>query len=371
MNNSTTLKRTILTLVIALLVLGGIGGYWYMKLQRAMAARAAMVPQPVTVSAIEARQETWPNTLTAVGALASFRGINVKAELEGVVRHISFESGAAVSEGDLLIEMDISVESAQLAGLEAQAKLAEINVTRARELRTNGTNTQADLDTAEAVLLQTRSAVDQLRATIAKKKIVAPFAGRLGIARIYPGQFISKGDTIVQLETLDPIHVDFSLPQQDLGRLSIGQQVNVSTNAQLDQPLQGKITAIDPHVSETTRSVQVRATFTNPNETLRPGMYARVEVVLPASENYLVLPSSSIVYNPYGDSVFVIANGLAEPRFVKPGPQRGDVTAILSGLKPGEQVVTSGQLKLRKGSAVRVDNSVAPDANPAPKPQES
>ncbi|ACB74218.1 efflux RND transporter periplasmic adaptor subunit [Opitutus terrae] len=363
--------RLVLTLVVALAVFGAIFGYKFLTIRKAMAARAAMTVPPVTVSATEAKRETWPNTVSAVGALASFRGINVKAELEGVVRRIAFESGSAVAAGDLLVELDTSVESAQLAGLEAQARLAEITLTRARELRTNGTNAQADLDTAEAMLVQTRSAVEQLRATIAKKRIVAPFAGRLGIARIYPGQFISKGDAIVQLETLDPIHVDFSLPQQELGRISIGQQVNVSTDVLPNQALAGTITAIDPRVSETTRSVQVRATFANPEERLRPGMFARVEVVLAASENYIVLPSAAIVFNPYGDSVFVIENGVAQPRFVQPGPQRGDLTAILSGLQPGEQVVTSGQLKLRKGSAVRVDNSIAPEANPAPKPVES
>lgn len=363
--------RIVLTLVIALAVFGAIFGYKFITIKRAVAARAAMVPPPVTVSATEAKQETWPNTLSAVGALASFRGINVKAEVEGVVRRIAFESGATVAEGALLVELDTSVESAQLAGLEAQAKLAEINLGRARELRTNGTNAQSDLDTAEAVVLQTRSAVDQLRATIAKKKITASFAGRLGIARIYPGQFISKGDILVQLETLDPIHVDFSLPQQDLARIKIGTRVNVFTDVHPGESFPGQITAIDPHVSETTRSVQVRATFANRDESLRPGMFARVEVVLAASENFLVLPTTAIIYNPYGDSVFVIENGTAQPRFVQPGPQRGDLTAIVSGLKPGEQVVTSGQLKLRKGIPVRVDNTVAPDANPAPKPTES
>lgn len=362
--------RVVLTLVVALAVFGAIFGYKYLAIQQAMAARATTVPT-VTVSATEAKRETWPNTVTAVGSLASFRGINVKAELEGVVRRIAFEPGSSVAEGDLLVELDTSVEAAQLAGLEAQARLAEIGLVRARELRANDTISQSDFDTAEASLAQAHSAVEQLRAVIAKKRIVAPFAGRLGITRIYPGQFISKGDVIVQLETLDPIHVDFSLPQQELGRIALGQQVNVSTDAHPGRPLVGEITAIDPRVSEVTRTVQLRATFANPNEQLRPGMFARVEVVLAASEDYIVLPSTAIVYNPYGDSVFVISNGIAEPRFVQPGPQRGDLTAILSGLEPGEQIVTSGQLKLRKGSPVRVDNSVAPDANPAPQPQES
>lgn len=363
--------RLAVTLLVAVAVLGAIFGYKYFSFKRAMAARGAMVVPPVTVSAVDARQETWPNTLAAVGSLASVRGITVKTELEGTVRRIAFESGAAVAEGALLVELDTSVETAQLGGLEAQAKLAEINLARTRELRGNGTSTQADLDTAEAVLAQTRSAVDQLRATIAKKHIVAPFAGRLGIALVHPGQFLGKAESIVQLETLDPIHVDFSLPQQELARVTVGQTIKLIVNTQPDQPLTGQITAINPRVSDVTRTVQLRATLANPQETLRPGMFAEVEVILPAAENYLVLPASSIVHNPYGDSVFVIESGTVHPRFVQTGPQRGDLVSIVSGLKAGEQVVTSGQIKLRNGSAVRVDNSVAPDANPAPKPVES
>jgi membrane fusion protein, multidrug efflux system len=330
-----------------------------------------MVQPPVTVSATAARQETWPNTLTAVGSLASFRGITVKSELEGVVRHIGFDSGVDVAEGTVLVDLDTSVESAQLAGLEAQAKLAEINVVRARDLRTNGTTSQADLDTAEAVLAQTRSAVDQLRATIAKKHIVAPFNGRLGIALVHPGQFLGKAEAIVQLETLDPIHVDFSLPQQELARVKVGQTVRLTVDTHPDKPATGKITAMNPRVSDATRTVQLRATFSNSDGSLRPGMFGQVEVVLPAAENYLVLPTSSIVHSAYGDSVFVIESDVVHPRFIQTGPQRGDIIAVTSGLKPGEQVVTSGQIKLRNGSAVRVDNSVVPDANPAPKPQES
>lgn len=363
--------RTVLTLIVALAVLGAIFGYKFFTIKKAMAARAAIVPPPVTVSATAAQAETWPNTLSAVGTLASYRGITVKTELEGLVRGIAVESGAVVEEGAVLVELDTSVESAQLAGLEAQARLADINVTRARELRQNGTNSQADLDSAEAALLHNRSAVDQLRATIAKKRIVAPFAGRIGIVQVYPGQFLTKGDAIVQLETLDPIHVDFSLPQQDLARVEKGQPVRVTVDAYPGRALEGVVTAINPRVSGATRTLQLRATLANPGELLRPGMFAQVEVILPAAENYLVLPASAIVYNPYGDSVFVIEEGVVHPRFVQTGPQRGDLVAILSGLKAGEQVVTSGQLKLRNGSSVVVDNSVAPDANPAPQPQES
>lgn len=364
-------KRIILTAIVALAVFSAIFGYKFLQIRRAMAAQAGMVRPPATVSVATAREESWPNSLNAVGTLASFRGITVKTEIEGTVRQVAFESGATVEAGTLLVEIDAAFETAQLTGLEAQTRLAELTLTRARDLRTNNTNTQSDLDTAEATLDQTRSAVAQLRATLAKKHVVAPFAGRLGIAQVYTGQFLNKADAIVQLETLDPIHVDFSLPQQDLARVSVGQPVRLTVDALPGQILAGTVTAINPRVSDATRSLSLRATLANKGELLRPGMFARVEVVLPAAEHYLVLPATAIVYNPYGNTVYVVEKGVAQQRFVQTGPQRGDLIAILSGLKPGDQIVTSGQIKIRNGSPVKVDNAAAPDANPAPKPQES
>lgn len=363
-------KSLILTALVALAIFGAIFGYKYMAIRRAMAAQATMVRPPTTVSATPAQESTWPNTISAVGSLASIRGIMVKNELEGVIRRIAFTSGAAVAEGDLLVELDTTVEAAQLAGLEASAKLAELNVTRARELRTNSTNTQADLDTAEATLLQTRSAVDQLRATIAKKRITAPFAGRLGIALVYPGQFLGKAESIVQLETLDPVYADFTLPQQDIGRVAAGQKVQVSVDAFPGRVFEGTIAAIAPRVSEATRSISLRAEVANRDEVLRPGMFGHVEIVLPATEHTIVLPTAAIVYNPYGNFVYVVENNVAQQRFIQTGAQRGNLVAVLSGLKPGEPVVTSGQIKLRNGSPVRIDNAVVPSANPAPKPAE-
>jgi membrane fusion protein, multidrug efflux system len=365
-------KRTLLTAVVALAIVGAIFGYKYLAIRRGMAAQQAamMARPPTTVSAAPAQEATWPNTLNAVGSLASFRGITVKTELEGTIRRIAFASGAAVAEGDLLVELDTSVEAAQLAGLEAQAKLAELNVTRARELRTNSTNTQADLDTAEATLLQTRSAVDQLRATIAKKHIVAPFAGRLGIAQVYPGQFLGKAESIVQLETLDPVYADFTLPQQDIGRVAANQTVHLRVDAYPDRVFEGTITAIAPRVSEATRSISLRASVANPTGILRPGMFGRVEVVLPGTERAIALPSAAIVYNPYGNFVYVVEGNVARQRFIQTGAQRGNLIVVLSGLKPGESVVTSGQIKLRNGSPVQIDNTAAPSADPAPKPAE-
>lgn len=363
-------KRIILTALVALAIFGAIFGYKYLTIRRGMAAQAAMVRPPTTVSTAPAQETTWPNTLNAVGTLASFRGITVKTELEGTVRTIAFESGAVVGAGTVLVELDTSVEAAQLAGLEAQAKLAELNVTRARELRTNSTNTQADLDAAEATLLQTRSGVDQLRAIIAKKRISAPFDGRLGIALVYPGQFLGKAEPIVQLETLDPVYADFALPQQDIGRVALGQPVRLRVDAFPDRVFEGAISAIAPRVSEATRSISLRATIPNHDEVLRPGMFGAVEVVRPGTEHAIVLPSAAIVYNPYGNFVYVVEGNIARQRFIQTGAQRGNLVAVLSGLKPGEAVVTSGQIKLRNGSPVQVDNTVVPSADPAPKPAE-
>ncbi len=362
--------RVFTTLAIAFVLLGALFGYKYLAIRRAMAAQAAMVRPPTTVSAATAKQETWPNTLHAVSSLASFRGIVVKNEIEGAVRRISCESGTLVAAGTPLVDLDDSIESASLPGLEAQARLARTNLDRARELRTANTNTQTDLDTAEAVAAQTQAAVAQLRATLEKKHLVAAFAGRLGIVLVHPGQFLAKGEAIVQLEALDPIHADFTLPQQEVGRVAVGQPVRVRVDAYPDRVFDGTITAIAPRVSDTTRSLSLRATAANHDEALRPGMFAQVEVVLPGTQNAVTVPTAAVVYNPYGNFVYVIEKGAAVQRFVQTGPQRGNVVSVLSGVAAGELVVTSGQLKLRNGSPVLVENTTAPSANPAPTPAE-
>lgn len=371
MNKRILLKRTIITLVIALAVLGGIGGYWYMKLQRSIAAYAATKPVPITVAAATVAEQTWPNTLSAVGSLTSYRGITIKTELDGLVREVVAQSGAVVAAGDPIVMLDTAAEEAQLRGLAAQARLAKINLARARDLRSNGTNTQNDLDTAEASAEQTAAAVAQVEVTIAKKKIIAPFAGRLGIVKVYPGQFLAKGDALVVLESIDPIHADFSLPQQDLSRLAPDQAVELALDAFPGRTFHAKITAISPRVDGSTRNLDIRATLANTDEALRPGMYVRAEVMLPPTDHALVLPAAAVIHNPYGESVYVIEKGTVQQRFVKTGPERGDLIVILSGLTAGEQVVTAGQIKLRNGAAVKIDNSAAPEANPAPKPVES
>ncbi|HLP26213.1 MAG TPA: efflux RND transporter periplasmic adaptor subunit [Acidobacteriota bacterium] len=364
-------KSTLVAALIAGSVFGAIFAYKFIVVRKTMMAMASAKPPPVTVSTAVVREETWPNTIRAVGSLKTYRGIVVKTETEGLVRSVTATSGNAVEAGAVLVQLDTSVEDAQLAGLEAQARLAEINVGRARELRANGTNTQTELDTAETTLQQTLSAVAQLKATIAKKRIVAPFGGRLGIVQVYPGQFLSKGDSLAVLESIDPIHVDFSLPQQEIARLAVDQPVRLSVDAYPGRVFEGKITALSPRVNDATRNVDVRATLANPDEQLRPGMFARLEVMLPASDRALVIPAAAVVYNPYGETVYVVSGHVAQQRFIETGATRGDLTQVRKGLQSGDTIVTSGQIKLRNGSAVQINNTLAPDADSAPKPNES
>ncbi|MFO1449623.1 MAG: efflux RND transporter periplasmic adaptor subunit [Opitutaceae bacterium] len=371
--------RFLLVALVVVALFGSIFGYKAYTIKVARAAGAARKPPVVTIAAMQPSRETWENTLEAVASLQSYRGVVLRSEIEGRIVRIAFESGAKVKEGDVLIELDTSTETAQLAGLEAQAKLAAVNLNRAHELRTQVSNTQADLDAAEAASAESQAAIAVLRATLAKKRIVAPFSGRLGLREVNPGQFLNKGDAVVSLEAVDPIYADFGLPQQDIPLIRPGLAVRLAVDAFQPRTFEGTIEATSPRVNDETRNVRVRAVFPNTSEELRPGMFGRVEVVLPGKLDVLVLPSSAITYSPYGDSVYVIVDetspagtqSVARQRFVTVGPKRGDQVSILKGVKPGENVVVAGQMKLRNGSAVKVDNSTLPSNNPAPKPAES
>jgi membrane fusion protein (multidrug efflux system) len=344
-----------------------------------MAAQAAMVRPPPTVSTAIAAEETWRSSLQAIGTVESRAGIVVRAEAEGQVINVAFASGATVAAGDLLVELDTSVERAQLEGLEAVARLAELSLARSRELRTAGTNAPADLDAAEAECARAAAAVAQMQATIAKKRIVAPFAGRLGITLVDPGAFLSKGDPVVPLEAIDRVYVDFGLPQQELGRVATGMAVRVTVDAYPEAEFCGEIEAINPRVTDATRNVRLRAALPNPDARLRPGMFARVHVDLAEVRTVLVLPASAVVYNAYGDAVYVVrpegdgggpAQLIARQQFVQLGPRRGSQIAILGGLHAGDEVVTAGQIKLRGGMPVQVNNEITPSASAAPAPAE-
>ena len=369
---------TVFGLLVVIVALGGTK-----KLQFAAmgAAGAAFDPPPETVTAQAATEETWENVLTANGSVAPVQGVMVGAEVPGKVVSINFESGADVAVGALLVQLDVSMESAQLRAAESVADLAKINLGRARELREKGTNASSDLDAAEAQAKQAAAAADNLRAVIAKKSIRAPFAGRLGIRLVQLGQILRDGESIVTLQTVDPIYTNFALPQQFLASLKVGENVRLTTDASPGETFAGKITAIAPEIDAVTRNIRIQATFANPAAKLRSGMFGSVAVLLPSTGSSLVIPSTAILHAPYGDSVFVITEGknaktgapekTIRQQFIRVGTARGDFATVVAGLKPGEWVVTTGIFKLRPGMSVIVDNALAPKAELAPKPANS
>jgi membrane fusion protein (multidrug efflux system) len=333
---------------------------------------------PLTVTADSARRGSWPNTIKATGTLVAVQGVTVSAELSGKIVEIAFESGDRVNGGDLLARIDVSAEEAQLRSAEAAAKLAKINLDRNRNLRKNKTVSQADLDSSEATYKQATAQVDNVRAAIAKKTIRAPFAGQLGLRQVNIGEIVNQGTAVVTLQTIDPIYVDFSLPQQQYSVLTPGTEVRVATDAAPGELFSGHIIAVNPEIDQITRSVRVRATLTNKGELLRPGMFANVEVMLPSQQDVLAIPATAVLYAPYGDTVFVVETKkdeksgqetkLLRQQIIRLGKARGDFVAVLDGLKEGDTVVTSGVFKMRPNMPVVIDNTLAPDAQLAPDP---
>ena len=352
----------------------------FQQFQAAAGQAAAFQPPPEAVTTIVAEQVQWSSTLNAIGTVAPVRGVTVSADLPGVVDRITFDSGRSVQEGEVLVQLDTRQEQAQLAAAEAQRELARLNFERMQGLVKDGAISRADYDLAVAEQKQSEARVGEIRATIARKTIRAPFSGVLGIRQVNLGQYLSAGDPIVPLQAVHPIYVNFGVPQQDATRMRIGRNVRVRTEDGSGAQIAGRITAIDSVVDPATRNVQVQATFTNREGLLRPGMFVQAEVLLGGNESVVALPASAISYAPYGDSVFVVAD-LESPdgqryrgvrqQFVKLGGGRGDQIAVLSGVGPGDEVVTSGVFKLRNGAAVRVNNKVQPGNNPAPRPTDS
>lgn len=341
------------------------------------AAMASMMP-PTTVTASPAGEDTWGASLLAPGSLEAVQGVIVAAETPGKVVKIAFEPGATVQAGDLLLQLDTSTEEAQLQAAEASAELAKLNFNRARDLRQSNTNSQADLDAADAQAKQAQAQAESIRSVIAKKTVRAPFAGRLGLRLVNLGQILREGDNITTLQTLDPIYVNFSLPQQQLAQLVAGTAVRVTSDATPGKIYAGEITAVSPQVDLATRNISVQAQIANGEETLRPGMYATVEVVLPTKAAVVTIPVTAVLYAPYGDSVFVVSEQKDEKtgktaqvlrqQFIRIGGARGDFVSVIDGLKTGEMVVTSGVFKLRPGTPVVIDNKLAPKAELNPKP---
>lgn len=374
-------KKIILALIGVLLLVGSLAGLKVLQFQTMFAQGANFTPPPETVTTAEVTRETWQPTLTAVGSIAPVQGVMLSAEVAGTVKQIAFESGANVRAGELLVELDSGVEQAQLRSAVASAELARANLVRARDLRGKNMVSQADLDSANAQAKQADAQIDNIRAVIDKKTIRAPFAGRAGIRQVNLGQFLDTGTSIVTLQSLDPVYVNFSLPQQRLAQLKTGLTVRVTTDAFPDRDFEGKLTAINPEVETVTRNVRMQATLANPSGLLRPGMYVDVAAVLPATEQVLMIPATAVLYAPYGDSVFVVEDKKDEKtgavdkvlnqQFVRLGKTRGDFVVVDSGLSAGQTIVTTGLFKLRNGMAVVIDNKLAPDFQINPKPTDS
>jgi membrane fusion protein (multidrug efflux system) len=370
----------IVTLGITVLILGGLGFVKFKQIQTAIAQGAAFQPPPEAVTTIVAAEERWPETLSAIGTMAAVQGVTVSADLAGTVEKIYFDSGQAVRAGDVLAVLDTRQEQAQMAAFEAQRELAQRTFDRMQGLLNERVISRAEFDQATAEHRQTDARVGEVRAVIQRKTIRAPFSGILGIRQVNLGQYLAGGDPLVTLQSLNPIYVNFGVPQQSAAQVPAGRVVRVTTDALADAEWTAKVTAIDSVVDPATRNIQVQATLANPNGRLRPGMFVQAEVALGGGRAVTALPASAISYAPYGDSVFVVADlkddsGRAykgvRQQFVKLGPARGDQVAVLSGIKPGDEIVTSGVFKLRHGAAVQINNTVKPANNPAPKPENS
>ncbi|MFN3409911.1 MAG: efflux RND transporter periplasmic adaptor subunit [Limisphaerales bacterium] len=368
-------RYLLLGALIVLAVFAALGGVKFLQIRALIVAGAHTSPPPETVASAVARTESWPRTLTAIASVTPVQGVQVPAELGGTVTEIAFESGATVAAGDLLVRLDTSLEEAQLRALEAQADLARINAERLRRLRAENTVAQSELDAAEAALKQALANADAVRATIEKKTIRAPFAGQTGIRLVNLGQYVEAGKPVVSLQALDRVFADFSLPQQELPRLTTGLPLRLTTDAYPGREFTGTLTAINPDLSASTRSVRLQGTFDNPGRLLRPGMFGRVEVLLPDAQTVLAIPATAVFSAPYGDSVFVIepstnqAGGLVvRQQFIRIGRMKGDFVSVEAGLKAGDKVVSAGLFKLRNGMSVVENNEVVPKAEKFPAP---
>jgi len=374
-------KRMLLTLGVALLVISGLGFAKYRQIQTAIKG-SHFEPPPEAITSVEAQKVKWPATTSVVGTAIAIHGVTVSADLPGKIDKIAFESGKSVHQGDILVELDTRQERAQLADAEAQRELARINFARRKGLVDEGVISRSDYDQASAEQKSREAKVGELSATIERKTIRAPFTGVLGIRQANLGQYMAAGDPIVPLQSLDPIYVNFGVPQQTAGLVHVGQPLQITARDQAGAKFAGRVTALNSVVDETTRNIQVQATVANPHGKLRPGMFVEVEVTVGSDRDVIALPASAISYAPFGDSVWIIEDvkspdgsgktyrGVRQ-QFVKVEGSRGDQVGIVSGLKGGEEVVTSGVFKLRPGAAVTVNNSIQPANSPTPKPEDN
>ncbi len=372
-------KRMLLMLAVVAVLLTGLGFLKFRQIQSGVQA-ASFQPPPTAVTTIVTKREQWPSTVSVIGTVEAVQGVTVSADLPGTVSKINFESGNRVQKGDVLVELDTREERSELAALEAQRELAAVNFKRINQLVNEGVFSRMQYDQAVADQRATEAKAAETRATIERKTIRAPFSGVLGIRKANLGQYLAAGSAIVPLQSLNPIYVNFGVPQQTAGQVKVGRTLHVTSDELPGHVFTGRVTAFDSVVDESTRNIQVQATLANPDGKLRPGTFVQVEAVTGASRNVITVPASAISYAPYGDSVFIVTD-LQDARgqtyrgvrqqFVKVDGGRGDQVAVVSGVKPGDEIVTSGIFKLRNGAAVQVNNKVQPGNNPSPKPEDS
>jgi membrane fusion protein (multidrug efflux system) len=374
------LKKMTYMLAVVLVVVGGLGFVKYKQIETSIQGFRNFQPPPTAVTTIVARRENWPSTLDAIGTVVAVQGVTVSADLPGIVDRIGFDSGKPVHQGDVLVELDTRQERAQLAAAIAQRDLAKVNFERLQGLVKEGVIPQADYDRAEAEQRSTEAKVIEIQATIARKTIRAPFSGTLGIRQVNLGQYLAAGTAVVPLQSLQPIYVNFGVPQETARQVRNGSIVRITADDLPGRTFEGRVTAIDSVLDERTRNVQVQATVANADSKLRPGMFVKTDLSTGGGHPIITLPASAISYAPYGDSVFVVTE-MKDPsghsyrgvrqQFVKIEGSRGDQVAVISGLNPGDEVVSSGVFKLRNGAPVQVNNKVQPENNPAPKPEDS
>lgn len=373
------IKRLLLVLLLFVALGGGLYGLKAFVAARIAEQRAGGLPAQ-TVSTSEARLESWQPRVEAVGSLRAVQGTDLSLELAGVVQTIEFRSGDRVEAGQLLLRLSADDEIAKLQSLEASAQIAQINYDRSvRQYKAQAVS-QATLDNDAATLKSNLAQVVQQQAIVEKKRLRAPFAGRLGIRQVDLGQYLAPGTTVVTLQSLHPIYVDFPLPQQTAARVEVGQVVHARIDAWRDITFPGRVLAVSPKVDTASRTFQARAVIDNPDGRLLPGMFATVEIDAGTPQRLLTLPQTAVTYNSYGSTVFVVdeksagtggrAASTVRQVFVTTGPTRGDQVAILKGLRENDTVVTAGQIKLFEGAPVTVDNSVRPTDDPRPSPQE-
>jgi membrane fusion protein, multidrug efflux system len=385
------MTRFIITGAIAALLLGGLAWFNFaFKPNMIKTIISSQVPPPATVTSEPSKTEKWTEQLTSIGTLISSHGVDITSQVAGIVTEVNVQSGQDAKQGDRLVQLDIAVELADLASSKATLQEAEVGFQRQADLIAKKVTSEANVDTARAKRDTALAATKRIEAVIAQKSILAPLAGRLGIRKVERGQYVSPGMTLVTMQALDPIRVDFPMPEQAIGKLRVGQDIEITVDAYPNDVFKGKIESLDARVAQDTRTLLVRGSLPNPDRKLLPGMFANVVVLVGTPQDVVTVPRTAITYSLYGDSVYVVksepaaspkagepkagekapeAKLVADRRYVKTGQVREDRVSVLSGVADGEQVVTTGQLKLNPGAAIRIDNQ-QPLTRPPERPKQ-